>query len=110
MVLVAFPYDDLIHYKLRPALIVQADGLDIDYDVQLVAMITSRLHRVGSTRIRVDVGSETGQLMGLRQDSLIVVDRIAMVQSREIQRNLGRCAIMSSVDRALRIAFGLDLA
>jgi mRNA interferase MazF len=47
VVLVLFPNSDLVTFKQRPALIVQADNLDTGLPQVVIAMITSNLARRG---------------------------------------------------------------
>ncbi|MCR4316308.1 MAG: type II toxin-antitoxin system PemK/MazF family toxin [Planctomycetes bacterium] len=53
VVLVSFPNSDLMTYKKRPAVIVQADGLKTGLDQKIVALITSNRGRTGPTRVKV---------------------------------------------------------
>lgn len=108
VVLVLFPNSGLETFKKRPALIVQADDLIIDHPQRVVACITSRVHRTGSTRIAVPAESDTGQQMGLVRDSLIVVDNLATVGDKAIARRLGSCPVMHEIDECLKTVLGLS--
>lgn len=45
--------------------------------------------------------------MGLVADSIVMVDNLATVKEREVDRVIGNCPIMEQVDIVLRKTFGL---
>lgn len=58
VVLVLFPNSDLVTAKRRPALVVQADGLDTGLEQVIIAMITSNMSRDGHfCRVRLNKDS-----------------------------------------------------
>lgn len=107
VILVLYPNSDLHTYKKRPALVVQSDDLDTQMSQRIVALITSNLNRTGETRIRIYKNSSVCKKMGLVSDSVVMVDNLATVQEREVDRVIGNCPIMQQVDIALRKTFGL---
>ncbi len=107
VVLVRFPNSDLRTYKLRPALVVQADGLDTGLSQRMVALITSNTRRTGPSRVFVGQTTTLGRSMGLRTDSVVVADNIATVLDRELDRVIGSCSDTSGIDAALRRALAL---
>jgi mRNA interferase MazF len=107
VVVVRYPNSDLLTYKKRPALVVQADDLDTKIDQTVVALITTNLQRTGPSRVRFDRDSSEGQGMGLLGDSVVVADNIATVLHREIDRVIGTCPRMKDVDAALRKTLNL---
>lgn len=108
VVLVLFPDSNLQTAKRRPALVVQRDNLQSGLPQTIVAMITSNMTRGGhSSRIAVTHGSAEGQLMGLLTDSIIMTDNLATVLENEIDRTIGHCPLLDSVDDALRHTFNL---
>ena len=107
VVLVIYPDSTLKTYKLRPALVVQADGLATGLPQHIVAMITSNLTRMGDTRVVVSLASPEGRSMGTATDSVIVTDNLATVHETAIARVIGTCPIMVKVDAALRKTLGL---
>ena len=69
VVLVLFPDSNLQTAKRRPALVVQADGLETGLRQTIVAMITSNPARAGhASRWSVAQSSTEGRQMGLRTD------------------------------------------
>jgi mRNA interferase MazF len=107
VILVRFPNSDFRTYKKRPALIVQSDSLQTGLPQKIVVPITSNLNRTGKTRIRIERDSPIGQQMGLVVDSVIVVDNLATVLEREIDKKIGNCPLMIEINNALKIVFDL---
>jgi mRNA interferase MazF len=71
-------------------------------------MITSNMARSGhASRVTVLQTSADGQQMGLHTDSVIMTDNLATVLENEIDRSIGHCPIMDSLDDALRHTLGL---
>ncbi|HAC63723.1 MAG TPA: transcriptional regulator [Cyanothece sp. UBA12306] len=107
VILVRFPNADFVTYKKRPALIVQSNSLNTGLKQKIVVPITSNLKRKGNTRIRIDQESSIGRQMGLVMDSVIIVDNLATVLEREIDKKIGTCPIMKAVSDALKLVFDL---
>jgi mRNA interferase MazF len=107
VVLVYYPNSDLATYKKRPALIVQADAITTGLPQKLVAMITSNLARQGETRVTVLKDSDLGRAMGIRMDSVVVADNLATVEDQIIDKKIGHCSEMATVNTALKKALGL---
>jgi mRNA interferase MazF len=76
VILVKFPYSDLIRYKKRPALVVQDETVNTGLSQRVVVQITSNLERTGVTRVLVKKDSPDGQSMGVLSDSIIVADHL----------------------------------
>jgi mRNA interferase MazF len=107
VILVKFPYSDLVRYKKRPALVVQDETVETGLSQRVVVQITSNLDRTGDTRVPVSKNSPDGQAMGILSDSVIVADHLATVLPREIDKVIGRCTCMPEVETALRRVLGL---
>jgi mRNA interferase MazF len=107
VILVKFPYSDLISYKRRPALIVQDETVATGLSQRVVTQITSNLNRTGDTRVLVRKDSPDGQAMGILSDFVIVADHLATVLPREIDKVIGRCTCMPEVETALSRLLGL---
>jgi len=45
--------------------------------------------------------------MGLRSDSVVVADNLATVLDREIDKTIGHCPAMPTIDQALKQTLGL---
>lgn len=107
VILVRFPNSDLKTYKKRPALVVQAD-IDTGLNQKIVALITSNPKRTGPTRIPVPRESPLGRQMGLKTNSVIVADNLSTVLEREMDKVIGKCTDLRSVENALRKTFALE--
>ncbi len=108
VVLVWFPNSDLKTFKRRPALVVQADGLNTGLPQVVAAMITSNLTRRGhASRIFVSLESTEAQGAGLRTDSVIMTDNLATILHQAIAEKLGRLVDLTDIDRALRATLNL---
>lgn len=107
VVLVLFPHTDLRTAKPRPALVVQADGLETDLDQVVLCMITSRLFRADHpSRVLIRTGESEGSDSGLLTDSVVMTDNLATVLLSEISRVIGHLP-MERVDPALRHSLAL---
>lgn len=108
VVLVLFPNSDLITFKKRPALIVEANDLDTGLPQVVIAMITSNLGRRGhASRVFVPLNSLAWQGSGLLTDSVIMTDNLATALNKSIVGKLGHLADMKSIDSALRTTLAL---
>jgi mRNA interferase MazF len=107
VVLVFFPDSNLRTGKVRPVLIVQADGLETGLPQVVVAMITSNLSRAGhASRVQISRATSTGRQAGLLSDSIVMTDNLATVSQSEIHRVIGSLP-MGEVAAALRHTLGL---
>ena len=103
MVLVLFPDSNLRTAKRRPALVVQANGLQTGLTQIVVAMITSNMTRVGPPcRVVIYLKSDLNQGSGLRTDSVVMADNLATVLHAEIDRSIGTLADMRVINDAIR--------
>ena len=108
VILVLFPSSDLVTFKRRPALVVQADNLDTGLSQIVIAMITSNLARRNHpSRVFIPLNSPAMEGSGLLTDSVIMTDNLATSLNKAIARKLGRLTDMKSVDAALRMTLGL---
>ena len=107
VLLLIFPDSNLKTYKKRPALLVQADVLQTGLNQRIVALITSNVSRTGPTRIHFVKQTHAGRQMGLLADSIVVTDNLATVSDRAIDKKIGSCPNMGSVDQALRTTLAL---
>jgi mRNA interferase MazF len=108
VVLVVFPNSDLVTFKRRPALVVQADDLDTGLPQVVVAMITSNLARRGHpSRAFFPLHSAAAKTAGLRTDSIVMADNLATILDKAIVGRLGRLNELEAVDAALRNTLAL---
>lgn len=108
VVLVLFPASDSLTAKRRPALVIQAEGLGTQLSQTIVALISSNMSRSGPTfRVAVPLNSALSKGAGLRSDSTIMLDNLATVHNRTIDRKIGALCDMSAVNSSLRTALAL---
>ncbi|WP_335112492.1 type II toxin-antitoxin system PemK/MazF family toxin [Nostoc sp.] len=107
LVLVLFPNSNLTTAKTGPALIVQADNLQIGLPQLIVAMITSQMFRAGHpSRVTIMLSSPEGQQSGLLADSVIMADNLATITLSAIYQVIGSLPT-ANIDQALRHTFRL---
>jgi mRNA interferase MazF len=105
--LVLFPNSNLSSAKTRPALIVQADGLQTGLSQIVVAMITSQMSRAGHpSRVSILLNSPEGQQAGLLSDSVVMTDNLATIMLSAVYRVIGSIST-TNVDEALKHTLGL---
>lgn len=110
VVLILFPNSDLLTFKKRPALIVQADNLQTGLPQIIVSLITTNMRRAGhESRVEILRDSDEGKQSGLQNDSIIVTDNLATVQEKFIDKVIGSLPQMTAVESALAHTFGLKL-
>ncbi len=108
VVLVWFPNSDLITFKQRPALVVEANNLGTGLPQVLVSMITSNLARRGHpSRVFIPLNSPEANAAGLRTDSIVMTDNLATILDKAVAAKLGHLNDMSRVDAALRTTLDL---
>ena len=108
MVLVWFPNSDLVTFKRRPALVVEANHLNTGVPHVVVSMITSNLaRRSHPNRVFIPLNSPEAKQAGLRTDSVVMTVNLATVLDKAIAAKLGRLKNMAGVDAALRNTLGL---
>lgn len=108
VVLVRYPNSDLLTAKIRPALIVQADGLGSGLPQTILAMITSNMARAGHpSRVIIEIESSEGQQSGLLVDSVAMTDNLATVLESAISRVVGMLP-MADVEAALTFTLGMN--
>ncbi|MEW6668989.1 MAG: type II toxin-antitoxin system PemK/MazF family toxin [Thermodesulfobacteriota bacterium] len=107
IILVIFPDSSLRTGKPRPALVVQADGLQTGLAQVIVAMVTSRMSRANHPcRVTVSLSTPQGRRSGLLTDSVVMTDNLATIAHTEIDRVIGSLP-MGQVDLALRHTLNL---
>jgi len=108
VVLVWFPNSDLSAPKKRPALVVQADGLETGLPQIVLVMITSNLARRGHpSRIFIPLDSVEARSGGLRTDSVIMTDNISTVLTSAIATKIGHLIDLAPLDQALKKTLGI---
>jgi len=96
--------------KTRPALVVQSDFYNRRIANVVVAAITSNLTNQGDgAHWLIDVTTADGRPTGLRQNSLVSCNNLAVIPPNEFDRKIGELSdlAMQQVDVCLRVALGL---
>lgn len=107
VVLVPFPNLNLQTAKVRPAVIVQADNLNTGLSQLVIAMVSSNLTRANHpSRVSISTSTLEGKQSGLLNDSVVMTDNLATVETAVILRTVGTLP-MAEVDAALRHTLGL---
>ena len=105
VVLVLFPNSNLQTAKRRPALLLQADNLQIGLSQVIVAMISSRTSRGNHpSRVTIPYASVEGIQSGLLTDSVVMTDNLATVLEAGID---SRSLSMETIEIALKHTLGL---
>lgn len=87
IVLVRFPFTDLVSTKKRPALVLSSAPLSENIQIYIVAMITSK---IDSIKLRNDVILKEWEKSGLIHPSLVRLSKMTTVESEIIDKKLGR--------------------
>jgi mRNA interferase MazF len=108
IVLTPFPFTDLSTIKRRPAIVVSKTN-ETKPDV-IVAFISSVLPSVISeTDLYITISDERYRNLGLKQNSVIKLDKLATIKKSIFTGELGYAnpEIMRKIDLKLRIALDL---
>jgi len=107
IVLIPFPFTDLIAVKVRPAIILsrQTNGKDI-----VVAFISSRkIRRLQRTDVSIKKTEKDFGKTGLKVDSIIKIDKIATLDKKIVLGELGEVGKDTSIKikKKLKLLFNL---
>lgn len=105
VVILDFPFAEGGGAKLRPALVVQSDGIATVHTI--VAQITSATQRRSPSRLFIDPTAEPES--GLKMPSLVVCEQLYTIRKDRVVRTIGALTTttMQRVDECLRVALGL---
>jgi len=108
VVLVLFPNSDLVSFKRRPAIVVEANALNTGLAQTVIAMSTSNLARKGHpSRAFISLNSQMAKEAGLRTDSIVMTDNLATILDKAIVARLGHIPEMTAIDNALRATLAI---
>lgn len=109
VVLVDYPYCDGTGSKLRPALVVQNDDLNLRITDTILVAISRSQHRASATQLLVEIGTAEGAFSGLRQDSMVQCENLLTIDQSQIIARLGQLIdpLMQRVDDCLKSALAL---
>ena len=109
VVLVDYPFSDRTGSKVRPALVVQVDGLNQRITDTILAAISRSTHRPSAEQLFIDLSTSEGGQTGLRQNSMIQCENLLTYDQRLIITKIGDLSapLMQQVNRCLKSALGL---
>jgi mRNA interferase MazF len=107
VVIIDFPFGDGTGSKVRPALVVQEDGI-ASISVAVV-LVTSNTSLFGPSRLLVDPSTADGHGSGLRMPSVITCENIYSPHRKRILSVIGRLPTdtMAKIDDCLKAALDL---
>ena len=106
--LVYFPSSDLVHVKLRPVLVVQADDLATGIPQLLVAMVSSNLRRAAHpARVVLSLNDPLSAGTGLKLDSIVMGDNLATITLSLFRARIGRVPDLTQIEQGIRTALAL---
>ena len=110
VVLVDYPYSDGTGSKVRPALVVQNDNLNLQITDTILAAISRSKHRASATQLLIEIGTPEGGKSGLRQDSMVQCENLITIDQRQIIAAIGRLTdpLMQKIDDCLKSALALS--
>jgi mRNA-degrading endonuclease toxin of MazEF toxin-antitoxin module len=102
-----WPYTDRTDSKIRPALVVQADYLDVITDDRILVRIGSKAYGITGTEVPIDPAQEA--LSGLKKKCFVACSDILTFDQSLIMRKIGVLsdATMKIVDECLQAALQL---
>lgn len=109
VVLVDYPFSDRTGSKVRPALVVQADGLNCRITDTILAAISRSTHRAAAEQLFIDISKSDGARTGLRQNSMIQCENLLTYDQRWIIAKIGELSgpLMQQVNECLKAALDL---
>ncbi len=107
--MVDYPFSDRTGSKVRPALVVQADGLNQRITDTILAAISRSTHRASAEQLFIDISTPEGGETGLRQNSMIQCENLLTYDQRLIITKIGSLSIplMQRINGCLRSALGV---
>lgn len=105
IVLVPFPFTDLTAAKLRPALVINESENDV-----ILAFISSKIPaHLSASDVPLTRTHAGFQFTGLKEDSVIKLDKVATVIKKLVVAELGEVndALKKDINEKLKIVFVL---
>jgi mRNA interferase MazF len=94
--------------KVRPAVVVQSDSLNVRLQSTMIAVVTSNTSRaaVEPTQLLIDLSTPDGQKTGLLRNSTIKCEHIDTVDQADIVKKIGvlPAALLAKLDDCLKAA------
>lgn len=99
IVVVPFPYADVLAEKRRPALVISNQQFNVQHGLVWVAMITSAGNKAWPTDIELPPAGS-----GLLAASRIRISKIATVDTARVQRRIGKISAKTAKAVAVHLA------
>jgi len=94
--------------KVRPAVIVQNDGLNARLNSTIVAIITSSNTRSQSepSQLLIDISTADGKQTGLLHDSTVKAEHLDTVDQRDVVRKIGHFSgsLLMQLEQCIKVA------
>ena len=105
LVLLPFPFTDLSATKLRPAIVLWTNNIDVT-----VCFISSQsLNNISSEEFIIEAGHSEFKQTGLKVNSKVIIPKIVTIQKNLIKRKLGYLGTnyLNQLNQCLKNTFGL---
>ena len=98
--------------KLRPAVIVQSDALNVRLQSTMIAVVTSNTARAAAepTQLLIDISTPDGQKTGLLKSSTVKCEHIDTVDQSDIVKKIGvlPAPLLAKLDDCLKSALEIQ--
>ena len=111
IVLITFPFSDLRGIKVRPAVVISSDIYNKKSQDALFILISSNVVSPRATDYLLSSGHPDFKQTGLKQASVVKVDKIVSILQTIAQRHLGVLSkdMQDSIDKILINILGLNI-
>jgi len=108
IILIPFPFTDLSFTKVRPALIISANTIKGD-DIVVAFISSLKTKKLQKTDIALSFTDSNFKKTGLKNNSLIKIDKIATLDKKIVIGELGEIdkSIQKKVNQKIKILFDL---
>ena len=109
IVLVDYPFSDRTGSRVRPAVVVQADGLNRRITDTILAAVSRSTHRASPTQLFIKIVTPEGGRTGLRQNSMIQCENLLTYDPRLVITKIGQLSapLMKRLNDCLKLALDL---
>lgn len=111
IVLITFPFSDLKGIKVRPAVVISSDTYNQKSQDALFMLVSSNIFNPRSTDYFITNANPDFKNTGLKQPSLVKVDKIVSLLQSICRRQLGVLSkdMQESIDKILINVLGLNV-
>jgi mRNA interferase MazF len=112
VVIARFPYAGGTAAKVRPAVVVQGDRLNVQIDNTILVMVTGNTALVGKepTQFLIDPATTEGQSSGLTHPSAVKCENLMTVPQTDVRKILGHLSdvLKKKLEECLKEALQLQ--